>query len=79
MCDVTTVDRDPATGLYRKIEKTVIPADMGPERYYTLRRHTRERLIEIIDEEISKGVVFSPSPSMDQRRLVTEAENEGGY
>jgi hypothetical protein len=80
LCEVRTVDRDPKTGLYRRIPKQVIPARVGaPDRFYVLRNLTRKRLLEVIDEEIRKGVTFSLYPSKDQRRLVTEDEHEGGY
>lgn len=74
LCDVRAVDRDPKTGLYKRIDKTVIPADGGGERHYVLRRLSRQRLIDVIAEELRRGVIFSPSPSLDQRQLVTADE-----
>ena len=65
--------------VYERIDKTVIPANGGREREYTLRRLTREELLETIEEEERRGVIFSPSPSMDQRRLLSARETEGGY
>lgn len=66
-------------GAYVEIVKLVIDGETGREREYTLRNLTRDELIDTIEEEQRRGAVFSPSPSLDQRRLVTDEEAEGGY
>lgn len=66
-------------GAYVEIVKLVIDAETGDEREYVLRNLTRDELIETIYEEESRGAVFSPSPSLDQRRLASELEVTGGY
>ncbi len=81
-CDVRAVDRDPRTGLYRRIEKRVIPPPFQRrrrERVFTLTRLTRAQLIALIEYELQVGVIFSPQPSRDQRRLVSDDESQGGY
>lgn len=57
---------------YRLIRKLVIYARTGRERRWNLRRLTRAELRSTIRKEEAKGVVFSPAPSRDQRRLVSE-------
>lgn len=66
-------------GAYVEIVKLVIDGEHGDEREYVLRNLTRDELIDTIEEEQRRGAVFSPSPSLDQRRLVTDEEAEGGY
>lgn len=61
-------------GAYLEIVKVVIDAKTGSEREYTLRRLTRNELIETILEEQERGAIFSPAPSLDQRRLVSDLE-----
>lgn len=61
-------------GAYEEIVKTVIYARNGRERTFALRNLTRAELIEAIREEQRRGAIFSPAPSLDQRRLVTEQE-----
>lgn len=75
---LSSVERT-ADGRYKLITKLVVDGDTGDERIYTLRNLTRDELVQTIDEEERTGAVFSPSPSLDQRRLVTLAESEGGY
>ena len=65
--------------VYEEIVKTVIPASGAREREFTLRRLTRAELLATIMEEERAGVIFSPSPSMDQRRLLSHTETTGGY
>lgn len=79
LCDITSVTFNPATQRYGPIWKTVIPASGRREREYVLRNQTRQSLLETIDLEIERGVIFSPSPSMDQRRLASGTDVEGGY
>lgn len=68
-------------GAYLEIEKLVIPGEhgRGRERTFILRNLTRDELIDTIREEQRRGAVFSASPSLDQRRLVTAGEAPGGY
>lgn len=78
LCDVTAVERD-SRGRYFGIEKLVIPADLGEQREFRIENITRARLVRLIDDEHSAGVIFSPQPSLDQQRLVSATEAEGGY
>lgn len=78
LCDITGVTIS-QSGRYGPIWKTVIPGDGGVEREYVLRNQTRASLLAAILEEERRGVIFSPSPSMDQRRLLSARETEGGY
>lgn len=57
-------------GAYVEIVKLVIDGDTGADRTYILRNLTRDELIETIAAEEAKGAIFSPAPSLDQRRLV---------
>lgn len=66
---LSAVERD-AQGRYVRIVKLVIDAENGRERTYTLRNLTRAELEATIAEEERKGAIFSPSPSLDQRRLL---------
>lgn len=66
-------------GAYVEIVKLVVDAETGSEREYVLRNLTRDELIETIYEEETRGAVFSPAPSLDQRRLASEFEVTGGY
>jgi hypothetical protein len=74
---ISTIERTP-DGRYRRIDKLVLYTD-GDQRTFTLRNLTRAQLIETIAEEERRGAVFSPAPSLDQRRLVNQSEHEGGY
>lgn len=65
-------------GAYIEITKQVIHAS-GRDSEYMLRNLTRQELIETIYEEQQRGAVFSPAPSLDQRRLVSDSEVTGGY
>lgn len=66
-------------GAYVEVVKVVIDAANGSEREYVLRNLTRDEMIATIEEEQRRGAIFSPAPSLDQRRLVTDEEAEGGY
>lgn len=79
LCDITGVEFNRATGRYGVIWKTVIPAAGGEEREYSLRNQTRSSLRLTIEQEVERGVIFSPSPSLDQRRLLADEEVDGGY
>lgn len=57
-------------GAYVEIVKLVIDGDTGADRTYYLRNLTRDELVATIEEEEAKGAIFSPAPSLDQRRLV---------
>lgn len=78
LCDITNITLS-EKGRYSPIWKTVIPANGGREREYALRNQTRESLLQAILEEEKRGVIFSPSPSMDQRRLLAKTDVHGGY
>lgn len=79
LCDIGSVRFDAARGRYGPIWKTVIPASGGREREFVLRNQTRTSLLATVEKEVRRGVIFSPSPSLDQRRLLSENESEGGY
>lgn len=66
-------------GAYVLVEKLVISASSGRERTFRLRNLTRAELEHTIDEEQQRGAVFSPAPSLDQRRLLDDETVEGGY
>lgn len=72
LCDVRAVDRDPKKGIYKRIEKQVITGSgvRRRDRFFVLRDLTRRELEALIEFEIRRGVVFSPAPSLDQRRLI---------
>jgi hypothetical protein len=81
---ISSVEYDPnarnGQGAYREIEKLVVYARPGVlERTWILRNLTRAELIETIKEEQRRGAYFAPSPSLDQRRLPSREEVEGGY
>ena len=67
------------SGIYLEIVKLVIDGETGADRTYILRNLTRDDLIDTIEEEQRRGAIFSPQPSLDQRRLVAEREADGGY
>lgn len=72
-------DARKGVGAYVEVVKTVLDVEDGSEREYTLRMLTRDEMIATIEEEQRRGAIFSPSPSLDQRRLVSDAEADGGY
>jgi hypothetical protein len=73
-------DEDARDGLgaYVEVEKLVIHARGGESTWY-LRNLTRDEMIDVIYLEQQRGAVFSPAPSLDQRRLVSDFEIRGGY
>lgn len=64
---VTINDR----GLYTRMTKLVIDAVTGRARTYVFRNFSRAYLSALIDAEEARGAVWSPAPSLDQRRLAT--------
>lgn len=66
-------------GAYVEIVKQVLHERNGREEMFTLHNLTRDELIDTIEEEQRRGAIFSPAPSLDQRRLVTVEEADGGY
>lgn len=72
LCDIGSVTFSEKTGRFGTIWKTVLPADGRPEREFSIRNQTRVSLRALIELEIEAGVIFSPQPSMDQRRLLGE-------
>lgn len=76
---ISSVEYDDDRDVYVEIEKLVVDGDTGRERTYVLRNLTRDQLIDTIEAEQARGAVFSNSPSLDQRKLVTDEEAEGGY
>lgn len=63
-------DARDGVGAYVEIVKLVIDGDTGADRTYILRNLTRAELVDTIEEEERRGAIFSPAPSLDQRRLV---------
>ncbi len=57
--------------VYERMTKLVIDAVTGKSRSYLFRNFTRDYLRRLIDEEEKIGAVWSPAPSLDQRRLDT--------
>ena len=76
ICPITQVKRD-SRGRYVEIRKTVQRADMAPARLFVLRKLTRAQLVATIKEEVRRGAIFPPWPSLDQRELVTKAGRDG--
>lgn len=72
---LSSVEFDPdargGEGAYLEIVKLVIDGETGADRTYILRNLTRDELIDTIEEEERRGAIFSPAPSLDQRRLVS--------
>lgn len=75
---LSSVRRD-EEGRYLEIVKTTLDASTGRERWWTLTNLTRRQLELVIGEEQARGAIFSPAPSLDQRRLLSEDEVDGGY
>lgn len=72
-------DARKGAGAYVEIVKQVLHERNGREAMYSLKMLTRDELIDTIEEEQRRGAIFSPAPSLDQRRLVPEDDAEGGY
>lgn len=51
-------------------EKRVIPAGFKEERVFRFRRFTKRELRALIRDELQRGAVLSPAPSLDQRQLL---------
>lgn len=62
-------------GRYHRVDVTVIPADGGDEREFTLRgsQLSPEYLQRLVDDLERRGVIFSPSPSLDLRQIAEDA------
>jgi hypothetical protein len=73
--DTYVPTRGPRKGVqvFRLIHKLVID-NRGDARQFKLRNLTRPELVAVIREEIRKGAVFTPAPSLDQRALVNRSE-----
>lgn len=63
-------------GRFMQVRKLVIKDD-GREQRFTLRRVSYQRMVEIIEAERKAGAVWSPTPSLDQRRLVNRRDQPG--
>lgn len=64
-------------GVYSPIVKQVDRGGNGIFRTFTLRGLTRKALLDLIREEESRGGVFSPAPSLDQREIVRKVAYDG--
>lgn len=62
-----------AKGRYAKIEVLVLRDDGTTDRF-TIRRKTYDQMAGLLDQVAAKGAIFSPSPSLDLRRLVRVAD-----
>jgi hypothetical protein len=62
-----------AKGRYSKIEVMVLRDDGSTDRF-TIRRKTYEQMAGVLEKMAAKGAMFSPSPSLDLRRLVRVAD-----
>ncbi len=60
-------------GRYAKIDLLVL-RDSGRTDRYTVRRRSYESMAGLLEQTSAKGAVFSPSPSLDLRRLVRVAD-----
>jgi hypothetical protein len=67
---VERTERDQKTGRITKVDLLLIDKD-GKEKRYTLRRNqlTTKALARLVEDLDAQGVIFSPSPSLDLRRL----------
>lgn len=59
---------------YKRIDKLLIDGETGRAETFTLRRITRKRMRDLIHAEAARGAIWSPAPSLDQRRLISVAE-----
>jgi hypothetical protein len=59
-----------AQGRYTRVDITLVQSD-GGEREYVLsgRALTKDRLARLVAELEAAGVIFSPAPSLDLRRM----------
>lgn len=62
-----------AKGRYAKVEVMVLRDDGSTDRF-TMRRRTYEQMAGTLEQMAAKGAMFSPSPSLDLRRLVRVAD-----
>lgn len=62
-----------AKGRYAKIEVLVLRDDGLSDRF-TIRRRTYEQMAGLLEKMSGKGAMFSPSPSLDLRRIVRVAD-----
>lgn len=60
-------------GRFARIDLMVLGVD-GKARRFTVRRQDYDQVVRLIDRLADKGSVFSPSPSLDLRRLVRVAD-----
>lgn len=60
-------------GRYAKIEVLVLRGDGSTDRF-TMRRKTYDQMAGVLEKIAAKGAMFSPSPSLDLRRLVRVAD-----
>lgn len=71
---IETVKRRP-NGRWDLIEKQVVPEDPKRKvRTFKLRGLTDARLANMIRDELARGAVLTPTPSLDQRRLLSKEE-----
>lgn len=61
---------------FREVRKLVLKED-GRAPVYVLKRLTYDRMVRLIEQEEERGATWSPSPSLDQRRLVNRPDRAG--
>jgi hypothetical protein len=71
---VGSMGRRDAKGHYRQVDVTIIHAD-GGEGEYRLQgsQLDRDYLLDLVEELEADGVIFSPAPSLDLRRMANTA------
>ena len=66
---LAAVEKD-SRGRFVLVEKLVIDGRTGKQQLYRIRNYTERQMVDLIHAEHARGAQWSPSPSLDQRRLV---------
>lgn len=61
-------------GRFIRVDKLLLKAKSGTSEMFTIRRQTYDQMVKLIADEAKRGAIWSPSPSLDQRRLVRVAD-----
>lgn len=67
-----------AKGRFIRVDKLLLKEQTGTSELFTIRRQTYDQMVKLIADETKRGAVWSPSPSLDQRRLVRGADQPDG-
>jgi hypothetical protein len=62
-----------AKGQYKAVDVMVLRSNGRTERF-TVRRRDYDGMVDLLGKIAGKGAIFSPSPSLDLRRLVRVAD-----